>query len=144
MDAAANCKFHCVSPFFFPVEWVKKAKNKKFFRKQICYHVLWNEEPWRSSLPPGVGVSMKVVLNARRPRILNLHAPNVEDPYCLREQIPSETIYSKRPSQLPFKLYYLDLYLERVTSSSCYCLYGVVDNIGYLSSRRIQALINTC
>lgn len=46
----------------------------------------------------------------------------------LREQILSETIYSKRPSELKFKLYYLDLYLERVTSSSCYCLYGVMDN----------------
>lgn len=28
MDAAADCKFHCVSNFFFPVEWVKKAKKK--------------------------------------------------------------------------------------------------------------------
>lgn len=27
MDAAADCKFHCVS-IFFSVEWVKKAKTK--------------------------------------------------------------------------------------------------------------------
>lgn len=29
MDAAADCKFHCVSIFFFPVEWVKKSKKTK-------------------------------------------------------------------------------------------------------------------
>jgi hypothetical protein len=59
----------------------------------------------------------------------------------LREQILSETIYSKRPSELKLELCCLDLYLECVTSSSCYWLYRVMENIRYLSSMRIQALI---
>lgn len=125
---AADCKFHCLIFFFLLNGWKKKKKKKhpktKTKNTPHTKTLLENEFAvmfsgvracWSS--PPGVGVQHGSGAHARRPRTPNLHAPAVEDPSCLREQIPSEAIYSKRPSELKCKLYYLDLYLERVTCS---------------------------
>lgn len=101
----------CVG-FHFPVEWVKKKKKKANLLETesavLCCGMGDLEE---LAATRSLSLSMKMVLT---PVALAQSArAHCRGSYCLESKYFPKTIYSKRPSE--FKLYYLDLYWERVT-----------------------------
>ena len=106
MDDAAGCKAQFVGSRRSFI--LLNGQNNKSFRNLMCCHVLWNEGPLKNSpweLEHERGVHACLTLTAHD----SSKGPSMQNAGA------SENCVLGRPSESQCRLFYLDLYLERVT-----------------------------
>lgn len=133
MGDATDCKFQRACLVFFPVEWVQKSKQTENLLETEFAVVSCGTRGLRSTRHGSS--SMKAVCTpAWRPAHELGRASRAERRCSLKAVLA-------RPSELQFKPFYLDLYLERVTFSELLLPVRSHRRHRITSSRRIQALI---